>query len=56
MYDVDYRVREFAREEYAKLEQPALACLSCDGAPCAKACPNGIPISDFTRQAARTLG
>ena len=56
MYDVDYRDREFAREEYAKLEQPALACLSCDGAPCLNACPNGIPIPEFTQQAARTLG
>ncbi len=55
MYDVDYRDREFAREEYAELERPALACLSCDGAPCANTCPNGIPISEFTRQAARTL-
>jgi predicted aldo/keto reductase-like oxidoreductase len=56
MYDVDYGDREFAREEYAQLEQPALPCLSCDGAPCASACPNGIPIPKFTRQAARTLG
>ncbi len=56
MYDVDYRDREFAREEYAKLEQPALACLSCDGAPCLNACPNGIPIPEVTEHAARTLG
>jgi predicted aldo/keto reductase-like oxidoreductase len=56
MYDVDYGDRAFAREEYARLEQPASPCLSCDGAPCANACPNDIPISDFTRQAARTLG
>ena len=56
MYDVDYGDREFAREEYALLDQPALACLSCDGSPCANACPNGIPISKFTRQAAISLG
>ena len=56
MYDVDYGDREFAREEYAQLEQPALACLSCDGAPCANACPIGIPISELTRQAAKALG
>jgi predicted aldo/keto reductase-like oxidoreductase len=56
MYDVDYGDREFAREEYAQLEKPALACLSCDGSPCASTCPNGIPISKFTRQAATALG
>jgi hypothetical protein len=56
MYDVDYGDREFAREEYAKLDEPASSCLSCDGAPCANTCPNGIPISEFTRQAARNLG
>ena len=56
MYDVDYRDREFAHEEYAQLAKPATACLTCDGSPCANACPNGIPISDFTRLAARTLG
>jgi Fe-S oxidoreductase len=56
MYDVDYRDREFAREEYAQIAKSAAACLSCDGSPCANACPNGIPISEFTRMAARTLG
>ncbi len=55
MYDVDYGDREFAREEYALLKPQALACLTCDGSPCANACPNGIPISDYTRQAAKTL-
>jgi predicted aldo/keto reductase-like oxidoreductase len=55
MYDVDYRDREFAREEYAQLGAGASACLACDGSPCAGACPNGIPISELTRQAARTL-
>jgi predicted aldo/keto reductase-like oxidoreductase len=56
MYDVDYGDRAFAKEEYAKLERPALACLSCDGSPCANACPNGIPIPQSTREAARVLG
>ena len=55
MYDVDYGDREFAREEYARLEQPALACLTCDGSPCANACPNGIAIPARTRQTARLL-
>ena len=56
MYDVDYRDRELAREEYAQLGAGASACLGCDGTPCAGACPNGIPIADFTRDAARRLG
>jgi predicted aldo/keto reductase-like oxidoreductase len=56
MYDVDYGDRVFAREEYARLGRPANACLTCDGAPCANACPNDIPISDFTKQAAQVLG
>lgn len=56
MYDVDYGDREFAREEYTRLEAPASACLSCDGSPCASACPNGISIPKLTRQAATTLG
>ena len=56
MYDVDYGDREFAREEYGRLEHSASPCLSCDGVPCANVCPNGIPISDYTRQAARRLG
>jgi len=55
MYDVDYGDREFAREEYALLKPQALACLACDGSPCASVCPNGIPISELTRQAAKTL-
>ncbi len=56
MYHVDYADPEFAREEYAKLEAPAAApCLTCDGTPCASACPNGIPVAELTREAARTL-
>ena len=55
MYEVDYGDHEFAREEYARLEQPALACLACDGSPCANACPNGIAIPTRTRQTARLL-
>jgi predicted aldo/keto reductase-like oxidoreductase len=55
MYDVDYRDRAFARDEYALLDHPAAPCLTCDGAPCAGACPNGIPIGTLTRETARTL-
>ena len=56
MYDVDYRDSEFARTDYAALGAGARACLACDGTPCLNACPNGIPIPAFTRDAARRLG
>jgi len=56
MYAVDYRDGALARDDYAALESNALACLSCTASPCSDACPNGIPIPDFTRDAARRLG
>jgi predicted aldo/keto reductase-like oxidoreductase len=56
MYAVDYRDAEFARDDYAKLGAGASPCLSCDGSPCAGACPNGIPIAEFARDTARRLG
>ena len=56
MYDVDYRDPVLARTDYAGLGAGARACLSCDGAPCLGACPHGIPISTFTRDAAARLG
>lgn len=55
MYDVDYNDAELARSDYASIARGANPCLSCSGAPCANACPNGIPISRFTRDAARRL-
>jgi predicted aldo/keto reductase-like oxidoreductase len=56
MYDVDYGDPELARRDYAQLGAGAGACLACAAAPCAGACPNGLPIPDFTRDAARRLG
>ena len=57
MYEVDYRDPLLARADYAALGPgAATACLSCDGAPCLGACPGGIPIADFTRDAALRLG
>jgi predicted aldo/keto reductase-like oxidoreductase len=56
MYDVDYGDRELARRDYAQLGNGARACLSCDGTPCAGACPNGIPIARFAKEAALRLG
>ena len=56
MYDVDYRDPALARTDYAALGAGARACLSCDGAPCLDACPHGIPIPAFTRDAAARLG
>ena len=56
MYDVDYRDPVLARADYAALGAGARACLACDGAPCLGACPNGIPIAAFARDAATRLG
>ena len=57
MYDVDYRDPLLARTDYAALGSGgATACLSCDGAPCLGACPTGIPVATFTRDAASRLG
>lgn len=54
MYDRDYRDPELAREEYARLGNPAEACLRCAEPSCA--CPFGLPVSELTRDAARRLG
>ena len=56
MYDVDYRDPVLARADYAALSAGAEACLACDGTPCLDACPHGIPIPAFTRDAATRLG
>ena len=56
MYDVDYRDPALARADYAALGAGAGACLACDGTPCLDACPHGIPIPAFTRDAATRLG
>ena len=56
MYDVDYRDSVLARADYAALGAGARACLACDGAPCLGACPSGIPIAAFARDAAIRLG
>ena len=56
MYEVDYRDPVLARADYAGLGAGAAACLACDGAPCLDACPAGIPVAAFTRDAALRLG
>ena len=56
MYASDYGDLALAREDYGKLGRDASACLSCDGSPCAGACPNGIDISHRARETHRLLG
>ena len=59
MYDVDYQNPALALEDYAKLQQAGLdasACLTCEHQSCTNACPLGIPIPDYTRDAARRFG
>jgi uncharacterized protein len=56
MYDVDYGDPALAVEDYAKLGVGASACLTCAHQACLGACPYGIPIPEFTRDAATRLG
>jgi predicted aldo/keto reductase-like oxidoreductase len=56
MYDVDYGDRALARSEYAQLGAAAAACASCSHQACLNACPAGVPIAQFTREAAARLG
>ena len=55
MYATDYGDPRFAREEYAKLEVNASACLGCSGEPCAGACPHGLPVDAFCAPTHRML-
>ncbi len=55
MYAVDYRELLLARTDYAHLERGAERCLRCSHQACTNACPRGIPIAEFTRDAARRL-
>ena len=49
MYDVDYGQPAIAASEYKGLESSAEACLTCNGAPCATACPAGLAIPTLMR-------
>jgi uncharacterized protein len=55
MYAVDYRNMLLARTDYAQLGGGAHACLACAHQRCLTACPKGIPIARFTRDAALRL-
>ena len=56
MYAVGYRDPLLAKSEYAALEKNAQACVACAHQSCLNACPNGVPIATFTRDAAMRLG
>ena len=56
MYDVDYGDTLLARTEYAALGKPAETCLTCTVQSCLNACTRGIPIAEYTRDAAKRLG
>lgn len=55
MYALDYEQPRVASREYAGLDADASACLQCTGAPCAKACPAGLSISELNRDTHRRL-
>ncbi len=48
MYAEDYGDVRFARDEYARLERNAQACVSCAHQACAGACPFGIDIAGLS--------
>jgi predicted aldo/keto reductase-like oxidoreductase len=54
MYFQDYRAEKEAMRLYAALDTRADSCLGCT-APCAGACPDGIPIPERTREAHEML-
>lgn len=56
MYEVDYQDPVLARMDYGNLPKNAKSCLDCAHQTCLPACPNGIPIAEFARDAARRLG
>lgn len=61
MYDVDYGNKALAIEDYARLRidstaDAASACLTCDNKVCSGACPYGVPIPEYTLDAAERLG
>jgi predicted aldo/keto reductase-like oxidoreductase len=56
MYAEDYCDPELAREEYARLDARAAACLACTARPCAGACPHGLPVDQLTKHTHRLLG
>jgi predicted aldo/keto reductase-like oxidoreductase len=55
MYLVDYADPALARAAYAELGGAASACLACASSDCLGACPLGIPVAQFTREAGRAL-
>lgn len=55
MYFEDYRSERQAMDLYAKLERNAAVCAGCS-APCAGACPLGIPIRERMAGAHQLLG
>jgi len=55
MYFEDYGDEREAMRQYALLDVRADVCTGC-AAPCAKACPLGVPIPEATQAAHRLLG
>ncbi|MCA9510422.1 MAG: aldo/keto reductase, partial [Myxococcales bacterium] len=54
MYFEDYGTQKLAMQEYARLERDASVCVGC-AAPCAGACPHGLPLQERLVDAHRML-
>jgi len=55
MYATDYGDPEYAREDYARLERGAEACLACADRSCLGRCPRGLDIPRLASSAHRML-
>ena len=56
MYERDYGEHHLARRAYAEMGRPGSGCRACSGAPCAEACPTGLPIRSEIVAASKRLG
>jgi predicted aldo/keto reductase-like oxidoreductase len=54
MYFEGFGAEREAMRQYARLATNASVCAGC-GAPCANACPDGIPIPERVREAHELL-
>jgi predicted aldo/keto reductase-like oxidoreductase len=55
MYFNNYGMEKHAMESYARLQDSADACLTCDKQTCVSACPFGLPVNDLLREAHKNL-
>jgi predicted aldo/keto reductase-like oxidoreductase len=55
MYFSDYGMEKHAMKSYARLQDYAEKCFTCDNESCVSACPYGLPVSELLREAHKIL-